>query len=104
MKRVFLLAVPALVVLTLVGCANGYSSHRADSAASMPMAMMGDKEMMDMCMAHMSQMTPEMRQKHMDMMQRHHQMMDQKKMKPQQPSYSSRFGVPKTGLAHPSAV
>lgn len=85
MKRVFLLSASTLAVLTLAGCVTGNPSQQAGSTGSMPMAMMGDKEMMDMCMSHMSQMTPEMRQKHMDMMQRHHQMMDQK-MKPQQPS------------------
>lgn len=85
MKRIFLLSVPTLAVLTLAGCVTGYPSQQADSTGPMPMAMMGDKEMMDMCMSHMSQMTPEMMQKHMEMMRKHHQMMNPK-MKPQQPS------------------
>lgn len=78
-------SIPLLAVLVLAGCAMGTTSQKADSKSSMPMAMMGDKEMMEMCMSHMSHMTPEMRQKHMEMMQRHHQMMEQK-AKPRQPS------------------
>lgn len=85
MKRALMLSAPILTALILTGCATGSSSRQDTSSSSMPMAMMGDKEMMEMCMSHMSQMTPEMRQKHMDMMQRHHQMMDQK-TKPKQPS------------------
>ncbi|MFC7518834.1 hypothetical protein ACFQUU_27885 [Herbaspirillum sp. GCM10030257] len=73
--KLTLLAIPALAVLTLAGCAIGPASQPNGSMGSMPMAMMADKEMMDMCMAHMSQMAPEMRHQHMEMMQKHHQMM-----------------------------
>lgn len=82
MNRTLLLATSMLSLLTLAGCVTDPTSRQADAAGSMPMAMMADKGMMDMCMAHMSQMTPDMMQNHMNMMQRHHQMMEPK-MKPQ---------------------
>lgn len=80
MKRL-IWAIPALSAITLAGCVTGQASEPNASMGSMPMAMMGDKQMMDMCKAHMSQMSPEMMQQHMDMMRQHHQMMDQR-MKP----------------------
>jgi len=79
------LTVPMLAALTLAGCATGQASQPNAAMDSTPMAMMSDKQMMDMCMAHMSQMTPEMMQEHMEMMRKHHRMMDQEK-KHQQPS------------------
>jgi hypothetical protein len=71
------LAIPLLCTATLAGCAAGQASQPSASMGSAPMAMMADKQMMDRCMAHMSQMSPEMMQQHMAMMRRHHQMMDQ---------------------------
>lgn len=70
------LAIPVLSAAALTGCAMGEASRPNASMGAMPMAMMSDKQMMDMCMAHMSQMTPEMMQQHMDTMRQHHQMMD----------------------------
>lgn len=78
MKLTFLLPISTVAVLTLAGCAGTPTSQQGASMNSMPMAMMSDKEMMDMCMSHMRQMSPEMRQRHMEMMQRHHQMMTPK--------------------------
>lgn len=70
------LAIPLLSAATLAGCVTGQASQPDASMGSMPMTMMSDKQMMDMCMMHMSQMSPEMKQQHMDMMRRHHQMMN----------------------------
>lgn len=71
------LAIPVLSAVGLVGCATGQASNPQASISSMPMPMMSDKQMMDMCTAQMSQMSPEMMQQHMEMMRQHHQMMDQ---------------------------
>lgn len=70
------LAIPVLSAAALTGCAMGEASRPNASTESTPMAMMSDKQMMDMCMAHMSQMSPEMMQQHTGMMRQHHQMMD----------------------------
>jgi hypothetical protein len=83
--KLALLAIPMLSVLTLTGCATGQAAQPNASTGSMPMAMMSDKQMMGMCMTHMREMTPEMRQQHMEMMRRHQQMIDPK-MQPQKPS------------------
>jgi len=78
MKSKILLSLSAIGVVTLAGCATGSSMPQGSSQASMPMAMMGDKGMMEQCIAHMSKMSPEMKQKHMEMMKKHHQMMEPK--------------------------
>lgn len=84
LMKLTVLTAPVLAALALGGCTTDQASQPGASMGSMPMAMMSDKQMMDMCMAHMSQMTPEMMRQHMEMMREHHQMMDRDK-KPQQP-------------------
>lgn len=74
--KLLVMVIPVLSAAALAGCAAGQASGPDASMGSMPMVMTADKQMMDMCMAHMNQMSPEMMQQHMDMMRQHHQMMD----------------------------
>ncbi|MDB5763942.1 MAG: hypothetical protein JWQ21_2937 [Herminiimonas sp.] len=68
MKLRFFLPLTTVAALALAGCAAGPGTQQGASKESMPMMAMSDKDMMEMCARHMSQMSPEMRQKHMEMM------------------------------------
>jgi hypothetical protein len=85
MKRKLILPLITIAVLALAGCVANPAAQQEASKGSMPMPMaMTAEGMMAMCDMHMSQMSPEMMQKHMEMMHWHHQIMEQR-MKPRQP-------------------